>query len=93
MDKERIEGFSEAFEPGEILRWEIPKTEKKRTIFYEDKYQTLLEKKVTAVFAVSDFYALELRLCMQVLLVQLWYLHYLLQWQESILNCTMWMIT
>lgn len=59
MDKERIEGFSKAFEPGEILRWEIPKTEKERTIFYEDKYQALFEKKVTAVFAVSDFYALE----------------------------------
>ena len=27
--------------------------------FYEDKYQALLEKNVTAVFAVSDFYALE----------------------------------
>ena len=59
MDKERIEGFSKAFEPGEILRWEIPKTEKERMIFYEDKYQALFEKKVTAVFAVSDFYALE----------------------------------
>lgn len=46
MDKERIEGFSEAFEPGEILRWEIPKTEEERMIFYKDKYQTLLEKKL-----------------------------------------------
>ena len=27
--------------------------------FYEDKYRALLEKNVTAVFAVSDFYALE----------------------------------
>ena len=27
--------------------------------FYEDKYQALLENNVTAVFAVSDFYALE----------------------------------
>ena len=43
----------------DILRWEIPKTEKERMIFYEDKYQALFEKKVTAVFAVSDFYALE----------------------------------
>ena len=59
MDKERIEGFSEAFGPGETLRWEIPKTEKKRMCFYEDKYQTLLKNNVTAVFAVSDFYALE----------------------------------
>lgn len=59
MDKERIEGFIEAFEPGETLRWKIPRTEKERMRFYEDKYQTLLEKHVTAVFAVSDFYALE----------------------------------
>ena len=59
MDKERIEGFSEAFGPGETLRWKIPRTEKERMRFYEDKYQALLEKNVTAVFAVSDFYALE----------------------------------
>lgn len=31
MDKERIEGFSKAFESGEILRWEIPKAEKEST--------------------------------------------------------------
>ena len=59
MDKERIEGFSKAFGPGETLRWKIPRTEKERMRFYEDKYQALLEKNVTAVFAVSDFYALE----------------------------------
>ena len=28
MDQERIEGFRDAFEPGEIFRWEIPKKEK-----------------------------------------------------------------
>ena len=28
MDQERIEGFRDAFEPGETFRWEIPKTEK-----------------------------------------------------------------
>ena len=59
MNKERIEDFSEAFGPGETLRWKIPRTEKERMRFYEDKYQALLEKNVTAVFAVSDFYALE----------------------------------
>lgn len=31
IDKEQIEGFSKAFETGEILRWEIPKTEKEST--------------------------------------------------------------
>ena len=59
MDKERIEGFCEAFEPGEILRWQIPKKKKGRMIFYEEKFQELLKNRVTAVFAVSDFYALE----------------------------------
>ena len=59
MDKERIEGFRKAFEPGETYRWEIPKTEKERMCFYEDKYIQLLKNNVTAVFAVSDFYALE----------------------------------
>ena len=60
MDRERIEGFCKAFEPGEILRWEIPKTEKERMRFYDDKYTQLLKGNVTAVFAVSDFYAVEL---------------------------------
>lgn len=59
MDKERIEGFSKAFGPGEIFRWEIPKTQKERMYFYEDNYQELLKNNVTAVFTVSDFYALE----------------------------------
>ena len=59
MDKERIEGFSKAFGPGEIFRWEIPKTQKERMYFYEDNYQELLKNNVIAVFAVSDFYALE----------------------------------
>lgn len=59
MDKERIEGFRKAFEPGKTLRWEIAKTEKERMRFYEDKYRELVKGNVTAVFAVSDFYALE----------------------------------
>ena len=59
MDKERIEGFREAFGQQETLRWEIPKTEKERMRFYEDKYRELVKSNVTAVFAVSDFYALE----------------------------------
>ena len=59
MDKERIEGFCAAFEPGVTMIWEIPKTEKERTRFYQDKLQELLDSEVTAVFAVSDFYAIE----------------------------------
>lgn len=59
MDKERIEGFRKAFEPGETLIWQIPKTEKERMLFYQEKFQELLKSRVTAVFAVSDYYALE----------------------------------
>lgn len=59
MDKERIEGFRKAFEPGKVIRWEIPKTEKERLDFYEDKFPEMLKHNITAVFAVSDFYALE----------------------------------
>ena len=54
MDKERIEGFRKAFEPGETYRWEIPKTERERMCFYEDKYMQLLKSNVTAVFAAED---------------------------------------
>ena len=59
MDKERIEGFRKAFEPGKVIRWEIPKTEKERLDFYEDKFPEMLKHNITAVFAASDFYALE----------------------------------
>ena len=46
MDKERIEGFRKAFEPGKTLRWEIAKTEKERMRFYEDNYMQLLKSNV-----------------------------------------------
>ena len=59
MDKERIEWFRKAFAQGETYRWEIPKTEQERMCFYEDHYRQLIKSNITAVFAVSDFYALE----------------------------------
>ena len=59
MDKERIEGFCEAFKPGETLVWQIPNTEKERICYYRKKFKELSENNVTAAFAVSDFYALE----------------------------------
>lgn len=59
MDKERIEGFCEAFKPGEALVWQIPNTEKERICYYRKKFKELSEKNITAAFAVSDFYALE----------------------------------
>ena len=59
MDKERIDGFCKAFVPGKIFRWQIPKTEKERMSFYRNKFSELLKHRITAVFAVSDFYAVE----------------------------------
>lgn len=60
MDKERIEGFREAFGPQETLRWEIPKTEKERMRFYEDKYRELVKSNVTAVLQCRIFMHLSL---------------------------------
>lgn len=59
MDKERIDGFRKAFEPGETIVWRIPNTVKKRMIFYQDKFPELLKTEISAIFAVSDYYALE----------------------------------
>lgn len=59
MDKERIDGFRKAFEPGETIVWQIPKTVKERMIFYQDKFPELLKTEISAIFAVSDYYALE----------------------------------
>lgn len=59
MDKERIDGFCKAFEPGETIIWQIPNTEKERMTFYLDQFPKLLNNKVSAIFAVSDYYALE----------------------------------
>ena len=59
MDKERIEGFRKAFVSDETFIWQIPKTEKERTNFYQEKFSEFLKSNITAVFAVSDFYALE----------------------------------
>ena len=60
MDKERIDGFCKAFAPGETIIWQIPNTEKKRILFYQEKFHEFLDSRITAVFAVSDYYALEL---------------------------------
>lgn len=59
MDKERIDGFRKAFEPGATIVWRIPNTVKKRMIFYQDKFPELLKTEISAIFAVSDYYALE----------------------------------
>ena len=59
MDKERLDGFCEAFAPGETLIWQIPNTEKERLHFYQVKFSEFLNCSITAIFAVSDYYALE----------------------------------
>ncbi|MDO4833090.1 MAG: LacI family DNA-binding transcriptional regulator [Clostridia bacterium] len=59
MDKVRIEGFKNAFAPGETFFWQIPEFKKGRDFFYEKKLPELLSENITAVFAVSDYYALD----------------------------------
>ena len=61
MDKERIEGFGEAFAPGEVVVWLIPKFQKERKLFYEKKFAEFLDNNITAVFAVSDHYLINNR--------------------------------
>lgn len=59
MDRERIEGFQKAFSPGETVFWQIPMSRVERHGFYKDHYKLLLNNKISAVFAVSDYYALD----------------------------------
>ena len=66
MDKERIDGFCKAFQPGETMVWQIPNNEKNRRIFYQKRLNDLVRSNVSAVFAVSDFYALEFMRFLQV---------------------------
>ncbi len=59
-NKERIDGFRKAFAPGEVLFWQIPKLRKERRLFYENKFTELSRNQITAIFAVSDYYALDM---------------------------------
>ena len=59
MDKERVEGFGSAFAPGETLFWQVPAGAGERMEFYRQNLPRLFAQKITAVFAVSDHYALE----------------------------------
>ena len=59
MDKERIDGFRSAFAPGETLFWQVPAAARERMAFYSENLPRLFSAKITAVFAVSDHYALE----------------------------------
>lgn len=57
MDAERIEGFKRAFAPGEVDVMQIPIKKEERQIFYKEHLEEI--KKYRAVFAVSDYYALD----------------------------------
>lgn len=59
MDQERMEGFRAAFAEGTTDFWLIPMCTKERIKFYEEHYSLISEQKITAVFAVSDYYALD----------------------------------
>ena len=59
MDQERMDGFAAAFAPGEVTRWKIPMLARERRGFYEDRKIWLKRSGITAVFAVSDYYALD----------------------------------
>ncbi len=57
MDEERINGFSAAFEPGDTEVMIVPITKEERHKFYKRNIKKIKEYK--AVFAVSDYYALD----------------------------------
>ena len=57
MDRERWEGFRQGFRDGAEL-WMIPMVKTERRAFYEDRLSELTA--FTAVFAVSDHYAVDL---------------------------------
>lgn len=59
MDKERVDGFRSAFAPGETLFWQVPAAARERMAFYRENLPRLFAENITAVFAVSDHYALE----------------------------------
>ena len=59
MDQERMDSFAAAFAPGEVTRWKIPMLVRERRGFYEDREGWLKRSGITAVFAVSDYYALD----------------------------------
>lgn len=61
MDKERIDGFHHAFEPGNVQVLQIPKCREKRYLFYREHWDKI--QKYQAVFAVSDYYALDFIHC------------------------------
>lgn len=58
VDRQRMEGFTAGFAPGQAKQLVIPMDAQSRHRFYEESIEQLLA--VTAIFAVSDHYAIEL---------------------------------
>ena len=57
MDKERWEGFRDGFGEGAEF-WRMPMQHEERARFWEEHFERLMD--FTAVFAVSDYYAIDL---------------------------------
>ena len=58
IDRERFEGFKEAFLPGNVSLLIIPMEKNARMHFYKEHLEQI--KNVTAIFAVSDYYAIDM---------------------------------
>lgn len=58
MDLERMKGCADAMEENSVDFMQIPVEKRERMIFYEEKEKEIRE--YTAVFAASDYYAVEL---------------------------------
>lgn len=57
MDRERMQGFRQGFGDGRADPWQVPMSREKRWCFYEQNIEQISE--YSAVFAVSDIYAVE----------------------------------
>ena len=58
VDKERMDGCRRGMEDAEVDFWEVPMTQGERIAFYREHLEAL--RTYTAVFVVSDVYAIEL---------------------------------
>lgn len=58
VDKERIDGFRKGFGNEEVIFMKVSMHKKERRSFYEENLEIF--KKTSAVFAVSDYYAIDL---------------------------------
>lgn len=58
VDRERMEGFRAGFAPGQVQELIVPMEREGRMAFYDRAMERIC--RATAVFAVSDYYAMEL---------------------------------